>query len=138
MARQGIGGSIIFIASKNALASGKNAAAYSSVKAAELHLARCIAEEGGTKKIRVNTICPDAVLQGSSIWSGAWRKERAEAYGIRPDQLEEFYRKRTLLGESITPADVAEAALFFASDRSAKTTGGILTVDGGVSAAFVR
>jgi rhamnulose-1-phosphate aldolase/alcohol dehydrogenase len=138
LARQGIGGSIIFIASKNALASGKNAAAYSAAKAAELHLARCLAEEGGPKKIRVNTVCPDAVLQGSSIWSGAWRQERAEAYGIRPDQLEEFYRKRTILGESILPADVAEAALFFASDRSLKTTGGVLTVDGGVAAAFVR
>ena len=138
MARQGIGGSMVFIASKNALASGKNATAYSAAKAAELHLARCLAEEGGPKKIRVNTVCPDAVLQGSSIWSGAWRQERAEAYGIRPDQLEEFYRKRTILGESIVPADVAEAALFFASDRSLKTTGGVLTVDGGVAAAFVR
>jgi rhamnulose-1-phosphate aldolase/alcohol dehydrogenase len=138
MARQGIGGSMIFIASKNALASGKNATAYSAAKAAELHLARCLAEEGGPKKIRVNTVCPDAVLQGSSIWSGAWRQERAEAYGIRPDQLEEFYRKRTILGESIVPADVAEAALYFASDRSLKTTGGVLTVDGGVAAAFVR
>jgi NAD(P)-dependent dehydrogenase (short-subunit alcohol dehydrogenase family) len=138
LARQGIGGSIIFIASKNALASGKNATAYSAAKAAELHLARCLAEEGGPKKIRVNTVCPDAVLQGSSIWSGAWRQERAEAYGIRPDQLEEFYRKRTILGESILPADVAEAALFFASDRSLKTTGGVITVDGGVAAAFVR
>jgi rhamnulose-1-phosphate aldolase/alcohol dehydrogenase len=138
LARQGIGGSIIFIASKNALSSGKNATAYSAAKAAELHLGRCLAEEGGRHKIRVNTVCPDAVLQGSSIWSGGWRKERAEAYGIRPDQLEEFYRNRTILGESIYPSDVAEAALFFASDRSAKTTGGVLTVDGGVAAAFVR
>ena len=138
LARQGIGGSVIFIASKNALASGKNASAYSSAKAAELHLARCLAEEGGGRKIRVNTVCPDAVLQGSSIWSGAWRQERAHAYGIRPDELEEFYRKRTLLRESILPADIAEAALFFATDRSLKTTGAILTVDGGVPAAFVR
>jgi rhamnulose-1-phosphate aldolase/alcohol dehydrogenase len=138
MKAQGIGGTIIFIASKNALASGKNAAAYSAVKAAELHLARCLAEEGGKLKIRVNSVCPDAVLQGSSIWSGAWRKERAEAYGIRPEELEEFYRRRTILGESILPSDIAEAVLFFASDRSAKTTGAVLTVDGGVSAAFVR
>lgn len=138
MKKQGIGGSIIFIASKNALASGKNAAAYSSAKAAELHLARCLAEEGGKAKIRVNTVCPDAVLQGSSIWSGNWRKERALAYGIRPDQLEDFYRKRTILHESILPEDIAEAAFFFASDKSLKTTGGVLTVDGGVAAAFVR
>jgi len=138
MTRQGIGGSIVFIASKNGLASGRNAAAYSAAKASELHLARCLAEEGGAKKIRVNTVCPDAVLQGSSIWSGSWRQERAAAYGIRPDQLEEFYRARTILRESILPADVAEAALFFASDRSLKTTGGVLTVDGGVASAFVR
>ena len=136
--KQGIGGSIVFVASKNALASGKNAAIYSAAKAAELHLGRCLAEEGGVHKIRVNTICPDAVLQGSSIWNSSWRKERAQAYGIRPEQLEEFYRNRTILKESIFPEDIAEAALFFASDRSKKTTGGVLTVDGGVAAAFVR
>ncbi|OGA31777.1 MAG: short-chain dehydrogenase [Betaproteobacteria bacterium RIFCSPLOWO2_12_FULL_62_13b] len=135
---QGIGGSIIFIASKNAVASGKNASVYSAAKAAELHLARCVAEEGGALGIRVNTICPDAVIRGSSIWSGKWREERARAYGIRPDQIEEYYRNRTILKVSVFPEDVAEAALFFASDRSSKTTGAMLTVDGGVSAAFAR
>jgi rhamnulose-1-phosphate aldolase/alcohol dehydrogenase len=135
---QGIGGSIIFVASKNAVASGKNASAYSAAKAAELHLARCLAEEGGQLGIRVNTICPDAVIRGSSIWSGKWREERARAYGIRPDQIEEYYRNRTILKVSVFPEDVAEAALFFASDRSSKTTGAMLTVDGGVSAAFAR
>jgi rhamnulose-1-phosphate aldolase/alcohol dehydrogenase len=135
---QGIGGSIIFIASKNAVASGKNASAYSAAKAAELHLARCLAEEGGAHRIRVNSICPDAVIRGSSIWSGKWRQERAQAYGIRPDQIEEYYRNRTILKVSVFPEDIAEAALFFASDRSAKTTGAMLTVDGGVSAAFAR
>ncbi|MEK6571206.1 MAG: SDR family oxidoreductase, partial [Bacteroidota bacterium] len=138
MRTQCIGGSIIFIASKNAVASGKNASAYSAAKAAELHLARCLAEEGGALGIRVNTICPDAVIRGSSIWSGKWREERAQAYGIRPDQIEEYYRNRTILKVSVFPEDVAEAALFFASDRSAKTTGAMLTVDGGVSAAFPR
>ncbi|MGA9363733.1 MAG: bifunctional aldolase/short-chain dehydrogenase [Bacteroidota bacterium] len=135
---QGIGGSIIFIVSKNAVASGKNASAYSAAKAAELHLARCLAEEGGAHRIRVNSICPDAVIRGSSIWSGKWRQERAQAYGIRPDQIEEYYRNRTILKVSVFPEDIAEAALFFASDRSAKTTGAMLTVDGGVSAAFAR
>ena len=138
MRTQCIGGSIIFIASKNAVASGKNASAYSAAKAAELHLARCLAEEGGALGIRVNTICPDAVIRGSSIWSGKWREERAQAYGIRPDQIEEYYRNRTILKVSVFPEDVAEAALFFASDRSSKTTGAMLTVDGGVSAAFAR
>jgi rhamnulose-1-phosphate aldolase/alcohol dehydrogenase len=135
---QGIGGSIIFIVSKNAVASGKNASAYSAAKAAELHLARCLAEEGGAHRIRVNSICPDAVIRGSSIWSGKWRQERAQAYGIQPDQIEEYYRNRTILKVSVFPEDIAEAALFFASDRSAKTTGAMLTVDGGVSAAFAR
>src|SRR5947209_4449969 len=110
------GGSIVFVASKNALVAGKNAAAYSSAKAAELHLARCLAEEGGSVGIRVNTVNPDAVLQGSRIWGSRWREERAAAYGIEPDQLDEHYRKRTTLGVNIYPEDIAEAVLHFASD----------------------
>ncbi len=81
---QGRGGSIVFVASKNALVAGRNAAAYSSAKAAELHLARCLAEEGGEDGIRVNTVNPDAVLQGSRIWDSSWREERAASYGIEP------------------------------------------------------
>ena len=95
--RAGRGGSIVFVASKNALVAGKNAAAYSRAKAAELHLARCLAEEGGGAGIRVNTVNPDAVLQGSRIWDSSWREERAAAYGIEPDELEEHYRHRTTL-----------------------------------------
>ena len=94
---QGIGGSIVFIGSKNALAPGKNAAAYSAAKAASLHLARCLAEELGPDGIRVNTVNPDAVLEGSRIWDSAWREERARAYGIAADELEEHYRARTTL-----------------------------------------
>jgi rhamnulose-1-phosphate aldolase/alcohol dehydrogenase len=136
---QGRGGSIVFVASKNALVAGKNAAAYSSAKAAELHLARCLAEEGGSAGIRVNTVNPDAVLQGSRIWGSSWREERAASYGIEPDELEEHYRKRTTLGVNILPEDVAEAVLHFASDRrSGKTTGNLLNVDGGVAAAYPR
>lgn len=78
------------------------------------------------------------MIRGSSIWNGKWREERARAHGIRPDQIEEYYRNRTILKVSVFPEDVAEAALFFASDRSSKTTGAMLTVDGGVSAAFAR
>ena len=135
---QGTGGALVFVASKNALASGKNAAAYSAAKAAELHLARCLADEGGAFGIRVNSVCPDAVLQGSTIWSGSWRAERARAYGIPEDQLEAHYRNRTVLKVSVLPEDIAEAVAFFAGPRAAKTTGGVLTVDGGVSAAYVR
>jgi NAD(P)-dependent dehydrogenase (short-subunit alcohol dehydrogenase family) len=135
---QGRGGQIVFIASKNALAPGANATAYSAAKAAELHMARCLAEEGGAAGIRVNSICPDAVLEGSSIWNSEWRAQRAKEYGIAPEQLDEFYRKRNTLKVSVYTEDIAEAALFLVSARSAKTTGAVLTVDGGVPSAYVR
>ncbi len=138
MKTQGIGGNMVFIGSKNSVYAGKNATAYSSVKALEAHLARCIAAEGGEFGIRVNTILPDAILQGSAIWNGSWRNERAAAYGIEPDQLEEYYRKRTTLLVNIYPRDIAEGIAFFASSKSAKTTGCMLTIDGGVPAAFTR
>lgn len=139
MTSQGRGGNLVFIASKNALVAGKNAAAYSTAKAAEAHLARCLAEEGGQFGIRVNTVNPDAVLAGSRIWDSSWRQERAATYGVAPDQLEEVYRKRTTLGVNILPEDIAEAVAFFASPtRSIKSTGNILNVDGGVAAAYPR
>ncbi|MEJ7816124.1 MAG: bifunctional aldolase/short-chain dehydrogenase, partial [Rubrobacter sp.] len=127
---QGVGGSLIFVASKNALAAGKNASAYSSAKAAELHLARCLAEEGGAERIRVNTVNPDAVLSGSRIWSSGWREERARAYGIEPEELEEHYRQRNVLKVNVLPENIAEAVLHFASEaRSSRSTGNILNVD---------
>src|SRR4051812_42800275 len=136
---QALGGSIVFVASKNALVAGKNAAAYSSAKAAELHLARCLAEEGGEAGIRVNTVNPDAVLQGSKIWGSSWREERAAAYNLEPEELDEHYRQRNTLKVSILPGDIAEAVLHFASERrSGKSTGNILNVDGGVPAAYSR
>ncbi|GBF06180.1 short chain dehydrogenase [Deinococcus aerius] len=135
---QNTGGNLVFIGSKNSLAAGKNAAAYSAAKAAEVHLARCLAEEGGAHGIRVNSVLPDGVLAGSSIWDGKWRAERAATYGIEPDQLEEFYRQRNTLKLNILPEDIAEATFFFATPAASKTTGGILTVDGGVPVAYVR
>jgi len=136
---QGTGGSVVFVASKNALVAGQNAAAYSSAKAAELHLARCLAEEGGSGGIRVNTVNPDAVLHGSRIWDSSWREERAAAYGIAPEELEEHYRNRTVLGVHILPEDIAQAVLHFSSGvRSGKSTGNLLNVDGGVTAAYPR
>lgn len=136
---QGVGGSIVFVASKNALVAGKNAAAYSAAKAAELHLGRCLAEEGGDDGIRVNTVNPDAVLQGSRIWGSSWREERAAAYGIEPEELEEHYRQRNTLKVNIFAEDIAQAVLHFASStRSGKSTGNILNVDGGVPAAYTR
>jgi len=136
---QDTGGSVVFVASKNALVAGQNAAAYSSAKAAELHLARCLAEEGGSAGIRVNTVNPDAVLHGSRIWGSSWREERAAAYGIAPEDLEEHYRNRTVLGVHILPEDIAQAVLHFSSPvRSGKSTGNLLNVDGGVTAAYPR
>ena len=135
---QGRGGSVVFVASKNALVAGANAAAYSSAKAASLHLARCLAEEGGPHQIRVNTVNPDAVIQGSSIWSSDWKAERANTYGVSEDELQTFYQGRTKLGVAVLPEDVAEAIAFFAGPRSAKSTGNILNVDGGVTAAYPR
>lgn len=138
MKQQATGGSMVFVGSKNSVYAGKNASAYSTAKAAEIHLARCIAAEGGEFGIRVNSVLPDAILQGSAIWNSNWRNERAAAYGIESDQLEEYYRKRTTLLVNVFPNDVAEAIVYFASSKAAKTTGCMLTVDGGVPAAFTR
>jgi rhamnulose-1-phosphate aldolase/alcohol dehydrogenase len=135
---QGSGGSLVFVGSKNALVAGANAAAYSSAKAASLHLARCLAEEGGPHGIRVNTVNPDAVIQGSGIWSSDWKAERASTYGVTEDDLQSFYSGRTKLGVSVYPEDVAEAITFLAGPRSAKSTGNVINVDGGVTAAYPR
>ena len=132
-------GTVVVVASKNALVAGETPAAYSSAKAAELRLARCLAEEGGPDGIHVNTVDPDAVLQGSRIWDSDWREERAAAYGIEPDELEEHYRRRTTLGVDVLPEDVGQAVLHFSSEaRSGKSTGNILDVDGGVATASPR
>jgi NAD(P)-dependent dehydrogenase (short-subunit alcohol dehydrogenase family) len=135
---QGLGGNLVFVATKNVMAPGKDFAAYSAAKAAEAQLAKVAAIEGGAHGIRANVVNPDAVFRDSGLWSEDVRRERARAQGIAVAALEEFYRKRNLLGTPILPEDVAEAVLFFASDRSAKTTGCTLTVDGGLRDAFPR
>ena len=136
--RQALGGSMIFICSKNAVAASPGASAYCAVKAAELHLARCMALEGAPLGIRVNAVNPDAVLRGSKIWQGPWRYQRAASLKISEDDLEEHYRKRSLLQRSVFPEDIAEAVYFFASDVSNKSTGNFLNVDGGNAASFTR
>ena len=135
---QGTGGSIVMVASKNALVASPNAAAYCTAKAAEVHLARSVALEGAPIGVRCNVVNPDAVLTGSSIWNGAWREERAAAYGIEVDELEEHYRQRSLLKRHVLPEDVAEAIYFFASDASDKSTGNIVNVDAGHAPSFTR
>jgi rhamnulose-1-phosphate aldolase/alcohol dehydrogenase len=136
--RQGTGGNVVFIASKNGLAASPNAAAYCTAKAAEIHLARCLALEGAAAGIRVNVVNPDAVLRGSKIWTGEWREQRAAAYKLAPDELEEHYRQRSLLKRSVFPEDIAEAVYFLASDMSSKSTGNIINVDAGNAQSFTR
>lgn len=136
--RQNLGGNVVFVASKNGLASSPNAAAYCTAKAAEIHLARCLALEGAEAGIRVNTVNPDAVLRGSKIWSGEWREQRAASSKIEVDELEEHYRKRSMLKLNVFPEDIAEAIYFLASDLSAKSTGNIINVDAGNAQSFPR
>ncbi len=138
MKDQGLGGAIVFIASKNALAASPGASAYCSAKAAEVHLARCLALEGAPHGIRANTVNPDAVLRGSKIWQGEWRAQRAASNKVSEAELEEVYRQRSLLKLSVYPEDIAEAVYYFASDLSAKSTGNILNVDAGNAVSFTR
>jgi rhamnulose-1-phosphate aldolase/alcohol dehydrogenase len=135
---QKIGGNVIFVASKNGLAASPNAAAYCTAKAAEIHLARCLALEGAAEQIRVNVVNPDAVLRGSKIWTGEWKEQRAAAYKMSTDDLEEHYRQRSMLKRSVFPEDIAEAIYWFASELSAKSTGNIINVDAGNAQSFPR
>ncbi len=136
--RQKIGGNVVFVASKNGLAASPNASAYCTAKAAEIHLARCLALEGADAGIRVNVVNPDAVLRGSKIWDGEWREQRAASSKIDVSELEEHYRKRSLLKLNVLPEDIAEAIYFLASDASAKSTGNIINVDAGNQQSFPR
>jgi rhamnulose-1-phosphate aldolase/alcohol dehydrogenase len=138
MQRQQSGGAIVFVASKNGLAASAGASAYCAAKASEIHLARCLALEGAPHGIRVNTVNPDAVLRGSRIWAGEWRKQRAASNKVTEDELEEVYRQRSMLKLSVLPEDIAEGVYFFASDLSAKSTGNILNVDAGNAQSFTR
>jgi rhamnulose-1-phosphate aldolase/alcohol dehydrogenase len=135
---QRLGGAFVFVATKNVMSPGKDFSAYSAAKAAEAQLAKVLALEGGPHGIRSNIVNPDAVFRDSKLWSEDVRRERARAQGISVDDLEDFYRKRNILARPILPEDVAEAVLFLASDRSAKTTGCSIAVDGGVKDAFPR
>ena len=135
---QDMGGSIVFVGSKNGLAASPNASAYCTAKASELHLARCLALEGAEAGIRVNVVNPDAVLRGSKIWEGEWLEQRASTYGTDKEGLEEMYRNRSMLKRSVLPEDIAEACYFFAAETSSKSTGNILHVDAGNVQDFTR
>ena len=138
MRLQRLGGDIINVVSKNALVAGPKNVAYGTVKAAQLHMSRLMAAELAENKIRVNVINPDAVIENSNIWEGGWAENRAKAYGIEVKDLPQFYADRTLLKESVKVSDIADAAFVFVSGLLSKTTGNMLNVDGGLSAAFPR
>jgi len=138
MRKQGFGGDVLNIVSKNALVSGPNNAGYGSAKAAQLHLSRLNAAELGPDKIRVNVVNPDAVIADSKIWQSGWAEGRAKAYGVKIEELPAYYAKRTLLHEIILPEDIANACFAFAGGLLNKSTGNVLNVDGGVAMAFVR
>jgi NAD(P)-dependent dehydrogenase (short-subunit alcohol dehydrogenase family) len=135
---QGSGGSLVYVASKNAFSPGDGFGAYSVAKAAEVQLARIVAIEAGRIGVRANVVNPDAVFEGSRLWDGGLREERAAAHRVDPGELEAFYAARSLLGVPVRGSDVAEAVAFCLSDRSSRMTGCVLTIDGGVAAAFPR
>lgn len=138
MRKQGTGGDIVNIVSKNAVVAGPNNAGYGSAKAAQAHLTRLLAAELGADKIRVNTVNPDAVIAESNIWAGGWAEGRAKAYGVTVAELPAYYAKRTLLNETILPDDIANACFAFVGGLLNKSTGNALNVDGGVAAGFLR
>jgi len=138
MRKQGLGGDIVNIVSKNAFVAGPNNVGYGSAKAAQAHMTRLLAAELGPDRIRVNTVNPDAVIADSNIWAGGWAEGRAKAYGITVAELPAYYAKRTLLNESILPDDIANACFAFVGGLLNKSTGNALNVDGGVAAGFLR
>jgi rhamnulose-1-phosphate aldolase/alcohol dehydrogenase len=138
MIDQGLGGDIIYIASKNALFAGPNNVAYSAAKADQAHQVRLLAAELGEHAIRVNGVNPDGVVRGSGIFAGGWGAERAAVYGVPEAELGAFYAKRTILGREVLPEHVANAVAALCSDELSHTTGLLVPVDAGVAAAFVR
>lgn len=136
--KQPEGGAIVFINSDNALKPSKHFLAYNSSKAATLQMARTIANEFGEYKIRANSILPGAVFGGSEMWTKELRENRAAIHGFSPDFLEEDYKRNNALGVIINPSEIAELAVFLASERSAKMTGNALVIDGGGLGGYVR
>jgi rhamnulose-1-phosphate aldolase/alcohol dehydrogenase len=138
MRSQGMGGDIIYICSKNAVAAGPDNVAYGAAKADQAHQVRLLAAELGALGIRVNGINPDGVVRGSGIFAGGWGARRAAVYGVPEEELGAFYARRTLLKREILPEHVAAAVVALTSGDLPVTTGLHIPVDGGVSAAFLR
>jgi NAD(P)-dependent dehydrogenase (short-subunit alcohol dehydrogenase family) len=135
---QALGGSLVFIGSKNMFSPGAGFGAYSASKAALAQLARTVAIEAGAFGVRSNVVNPDNVFEGSALWSPELRAQRAAVYGIRAEDLEAYYTQRNLMKVPITGRDVAKAVGFLLSDDAWRTTACVLTVDGGVPGVFPR
>ena len=135
---QGMGGDIVYIASKNAVFAGPNNIAYSATKADQAHQVRLLAAELGEHGIRVNGINPDGVVRGSGIFAAGWGAQRAAVYGVEEEKLGEFYAQRTLLKREVLPEHVASAVFALTGGDLTHTTGLHIPVDAGVAAAFLR
>lgn len=131
MIEQGTGGSIINLSSKSGLEASRNNTPYSTTKAGEIHMARGWAMELGQHNIRVNSVCPGNVFEGSKIWNPDYIKKCAKKYGIKPEEVIGYYVNKTILKKEIKGQDVADAVVFLASDKSGMITGQTLVVDGG-------
>ncbi len=138
MRDQGLGGDIVYIASKNAVFAGPNNIAYSAAKADQAHQVRLLAAELGEDGIRVNGVNPDGVVRGSGIFAGGWGARRAAVYGVPEEKLGAFYAQRTLLKREVLPEHVANAVFALTGGDLAQTTGLHIPVDAGVAAAFLR
>ncbi|MGP3977569.1 bifunctional aldolase/short-chain dehydrogenase [Streptomyces sp. 8N114] len=138
MRAQGLGGDIVYIASKNAVFAGPKNIAYAATKADQAHQVRLLAAELGEYGIRVNGVNPDGVVRGSGIFAGGWGAQRAAVYGVDEDKLGEFYAQRTLLKREVLPEHVAAAVFALTGGDLTRTTGLHVPVDSGVAAAFLR
>ncbi|MFI5960810.1 bifunctional aldolase/short-chain dehydrogenase [Streptomyces asoensis] len=138
MIAQGLGGDIVYIASKNAVFAGPNNIAYSATKADQAHQVRLLAAELGEHGIRVNGVNPDGVVRGSGIFAGGWGAQRAATYGIEEEKLGEFYAQRNILKREVLPEHVANAVFALTGGELTHTTGLHVPVDAGVAAAFLR
>ncbi|MFF4896531.1 bifunctional aldolase/short-chain dehydrogenase [Streptomyces sp. NPDC001068] len=138
MTAQGLGGDIVYIASKNAVFAGPNNIAYSATKADQAHQVRLLAAELGEHGIRVNGVNPDGVVRGSGIFAGGWGAQRAAVYGVEEAKLGEFYAQRTILKREVLPEHVANAVFALTGGELTHTTGLHVPVDAGVAAAFLR
>jgi rhamnulose-1-phosphate aldolase/alcohol dehydrogenase len=144
---QALRGAIVLTTSANAAVAKKGSLAYDTSKAAANHLVRELAVEL-SPLVRVNGVAPATVVQGSAMFPrdrviGSLAKydiaySDKESDEVLTAKLAQFYADRTLTKAPITPADQAEAYFLLLSDRLAKTTGQIVTVDGGLVEAFLR